>query len=94
MCAPWRDASLREEVLAGGRLLIWGGLVAALALLGLWGTAAEARAQQKIGYVDTQAILEKLPEYATVQQKLDQLEKKWRSEIQTQKKKVQKLKDE
>ena len=61
---------------------------------GLWGLAGEARAQQKIGYVDSQSILEKLPEYATVQQKLDQLETEWRAEIQSQKEKVQKLKDE
>lgn len=61
---------------------------------GLWGLAGEARAQQKIGYVDSQSILEKLPEHATVQQKLDQLETEWRAEIQSQKEKVQKLKDE
>lgn len=66
----------------------------ATTILGLWGLVGEARAQQKIGYVDSQSILEKLPEYATVQQKLDQLETEWRAEIQSQKEKVQKLKDE
>jgi len=66
----------------------------AIAMLGLWGLSGEARAQQKIGYVDTQSILEKVPEYATVQQKLDQLEKEWRTEIQNQKETVQTLKDE
>jgi len=64
----------------------------AVALIGLWGT--EAHAQQKIGYVDTQSILEELPEYATVQQKLDQLEERWRTEIQNQREKVQMLRDE
>lgn len=58
------------------------------------GGIPEAHAQQKIGYIDSQAILDKLPEYATVQQKLDQLEKKWRAEIERQKKKVQKLEEE
>ena len=54
----------------------------ATALCVLWG--GEARAQQKIGYIDSQAILEKLPEYASVEQKLDQLEDEWRAEIEAQ----------
>ena len=65
-----------------------------MAMLGLRGLTSEADAQQRIGYIDTQSILEQLPEYATVQQKLDQLEKKWRQEIQDQRDEVQKLKDE
>ncbi len=63
-------------------------------MLGLWGLSGAAWAQQKIGYVDSQSILEELPEYATVQQKLDELEKKWRDDIQSQKEKVRKLRDE
>jgi outer membrane protein len=88
------DVSLRVD--AGG--VSRGGLsrivLIAAAVLGLWGWAGEARAQQKIGYVDTQAILKKLPEYATVQQTLDELETKWRAEIENQKEKVQTLRDE
>lgn len=79
----------------------WGGLssrkgmllMMAAALL-VWGYAQQARAQQRIGYVDTQSILEKLPEYSSVQQKLDELESKWRAEIEDQKENVQKLRDE
>lgn len=80
----------------GGGVRALGSRVAliAMTMLGLVGLSSEAGAQQKIGYVDTQSILEQLPEYATVQQKLDQLEKTWREEIQAQKEKVQKLKDE
>lgn len=63
-------------------------------MLGLWGLSGAALAQQKIGYVDSQSILEELPEYATVQQKLDKLENKWRADIRSQKEKVQKLKSE
>jgi outer membrane protein len=66
----------------------------ATAMLGLWGLSGAAWAQQKIGYVDSQSILEELPEYATVQQKLDELEKKWRDDIQGQKEKVRKLRNE
>lgn len=66
----------------------------ALAGGGLLGAMGEVHAQQKIGYIDTQSILEELPEYATVQQKLDQLEKKWRAEIQSQEETVQDLREE
>jgi len=52
------------------------------------------QAQQRIGYVDTEYILNQMPEYATVQQKLDRLEKQWRSEIQKQRERVQKLERE
>ncbi|MFB6271269.1 MAG: OmpH family outer membrane protein [Salinibacter sp.] len=66
----------------------------AIALLVFCGWGLKAGAQQKIGYIDSQSILKKLPKYATVQQKLKQLEKKWRAEIKRQKEKVQKLKEE
>jgi outer membrane protein len=56
--------------------------------------AAPARAQQKIGYVDSEYILNQMPEYATVQQKLDELEQQWRTEIQQKQKEVQKLEQE
>ena len=68
------------------------GILLAAVLCGLWSGVAQA--QQEIGYIDSQAILEKLPEYASVQQKLDQLEQEWRAEIERQEKKVQALRDE
>jgi outer membrane protein len=84
--------------LQGEEPIRWGtGMCLALivaATLGFGGLPSEARAQQKIGYIDTQSILEELPEYATVQKKLDRLEEKWRAEIQDQKDKVQTLRDE
>jgi len=55
------------------------------------GTAA---AQQKIGYIDSQYILDRLPEYQTVQQKLDQVEQQWRSEIQEARDRVEELRQE
>jgi len=63
-----------------------------IVLCGFWNGGAFA--QQKIGYIDSQTILEALPEYATVQQELDQLEQKWRTEIESQEEKVQSLRDE
>lgn len=79
-------------LVARGAAVRWA--LVATAMVGLWGLFGEARAQQRIGYVDSQSILEELPEYATVQQKLDQLEEEWRNEIQSQREKVQELKDE
>jgi outer membrane protein len=60
----------------------------------VWAVAVPALAQQKIGYVDTEYVLNQMPEYATVQQKLDKLEQKWRQEIQQKQKEVQKLEQE
>lgn len=69
-------------------------LAVSVVLVGLWGGAQTLWAQQKIGYIDTQYILDNLPEYATVQQKLDQLEKQWREEIQKKQEEVKELRDE
>lgn len=67
----------------------------AMLLLVMGGAGTEpAQAQQKIAYVDTEYILNQLPEYASVQQKLDQLEQRWRKEIQSQKEEVQSLQKE
>lgn len=50
-------------------------------LIGLMIQVLPAQAQQKIGYVDSEYILNQLPEYATVQQKMRQLEDQWRAEL-------------
>lgn len=68
-------------------------LGAAVVALG-WGAATPARAQQKIGYVDTQYVLNQLPEYQTVQQKLNKLEQQWRDEIETKREEVRTLEQE
>jgi outer membrane protein len=70
------------------------GALGAFVLLGLFGLPEESRAQQKIGYVDNQYVLKNLPEYATVQQKLDKLEQEWRTEIQKREQNVQDLREE
>ena len=38
-------------------------------------------AQQKIGYIDSDFILEYVPEYATVQQSLDRMAQEWQQEM-------------
>lgn len=71
------------------RLVLVLGLVS-----GVWASTGAARAQQKIGYVDTEYVLNQMPEYATVEQKLDKLEQQWRSEIQKKQNEVRALERE
>ncbi len=41
-----------------------------------------AHAQQKIGYVDSDYILEQVPEFATIQQNVDRQAQEWEAEIE------------
>ncbi|WP_258096438.1 OmpH family outer membrane protein [Salinibacter sp. 10B] len=79
------------HVPALGTWLLWA--VLAWCVVGIGG-AAPAAAQQKIGYVDTEYVLNNMPEYATIQQKLDKLEQKWRKEIEQGRQKVETLEQE
>jgi outer membrane protein len=54
--------------------------LAVFALVGLTIPAA-ALAQQKIAYVDSEYILGRIPEYATVQQQIDRIASDWEQEI-------------
>lgn len=45
--------------------------------------AAPARAQQKIAFVDSEAILRALPEYQTARQQVDRLGAEWQTELDT-----------
>lgn len=46
---------------------------------------------QKFGYVDTEFITSKMPEYAKVQQQIDQNTKSWLSEVEKKKEELEKL---
>jgi outer membrane protein len=46
---------------------------------------------QKFGYVDTEFITSKMPEYAKVQQQIDQSTKTWLSEVEKKKEELEKL---
>jgi outer membrane protein len=70
------------------------GVVLLLFVAFAWTGTAPVQAQQKIGYVDSEYILDRLPEYATVQQKLDQLERQWREEITEARRTVDELRQE
>lgn len=53
--------------------------------------APTAFAQQKLGYVDSEYILSKLPDYATVQQNLDRMAQEWQKEIEDKQQEVDDL---
>ncbi len=46
---------------------------------------------QKLGYVDSEYILDNLPEYATVQQQLDRMAQEWQEEVETRRDEVEEL---
>ena len=72
------------------------GLLLAVALLAgtLAGLPQTARAQEDIAYIDSQRVLEQLPEYTTVQQRLDRLTRQWEQEIAAQRARADSLQQE
>ena len=57
--------------------------LALFALVALAGAGVHpAAAQQKIGFVDAEKILQRMPEYAGVQQTLERQQSEWQAEIQ------------
>jgi outer membrane protein len=55
--------------------------VLALAAATLAALAPAAAAQQKLGYIDSDVVLERMPEYRTVQQEIDRLAATWQAEV-------------
>jgi outer membrane protein len=63
-----------------------------LLITALWlGAFGFAAVSQKIAYVDTDYILEKIPDYKEAQQQLDDIAAQWRAEIQKDKQEVEQL---
>jgi outer membrane protein len=60
---------------------------------GVLATAAVApsQAQQRIAHIDSDYVLSRTPEYATVQQQIDRLAQGWRSEIDERRRSVDEL---
>ena len=52
---------------------------------------ASAQKAQKIGYVDSNLILEKMPEYAQIKQSIDQQAQQWEQELDRLKDEVEQL---
>lgn len=55
---------------------IWNNLIMALLMGGFTFLTA-----QKVGYVDTQALLERMPEYKAAEQEIERLTQQWQKEI-------------
>ncbi len=53
--------------------------------------AGSSWAQQRIAFIDSEAILNRIPEYATVQQQIDRTAKEWETELETKKKEVDEM---
>ena len=69
-------------------------LACVLALSGVLGAAGPAQAQQTIGYIDSEYILEQTPEYATVQQAIDRQAQEWQAEVDEQREEAERLFEE
>nr|BCX00902.1 MAG: membrane protein [Bacteroidota bacterium] len=63
--------------------------VGLLAILGLW--ALSANAQQKIGYIDSEQILNRLPEYQDAQQRLERLAQQWQQQLEAMQREIDQL---
>lgn len=59
-----------------------------LFILAIFGTASA----QKFGYIDSEYILKKMPEYQEAQKELDRLSLNWQKDIEEKKQEVDKLK--
>jgi outer membrane protein len=66
----------------------------ALAALGLGLLAAPASAQQKLGFVDSAAILQALPEYLTVRDQMNRAAAEWQGELDAMEAEVAELERE
>jgi outer membrane protein len=49
---------------------------------------------QKIGFIDSDMIIEQMPEYAGVEQRLNLLSESWRDELRDMDREIERLKDE
>ena len=58
-------------------------LTMVFSLVTLFMMPVNVQAQQKVGFVDSEYILNSLPEYATIQQNVEQQEQQWVDELET-----------
>ncbi len=85
---------MRRVLLSVGCARVMRRVVGCAVLLSLVALGSPAQAQQKIGYIDSNYILNQTPEYATVQQQIDRLEQQWRQEIKNKQAEAEELRRE
>mgnify|MGYP001134273025 CR=1 FL=1 len=66
-------------------------MIKKIILLFILGLAANQSFAQKFGYVDTDFILNKMPEYKKAQQQIDELSTEWREDIQEKYKEIESM---
>lgn len=59
--------------------------------LGALSLTSVGLAQHRIGYVDTEYILNRLPEYQAVQQRLDQMVRDWQAELDRRRQEIDRM---
>jgi len=68
-------------------------LLALLATLSVTNSVSAQSRGIKVGYIDMEYILEKVPDYAEAKNQLEQKAEKWKQEIETKKNDIDKLKE-
>jgi outer membrane protein len=58
---------------------------------GMLMSAPDGHAQQRIAYIESDAILQRIPEYATVQQNIDRMVEEWRAELAGKQREIDEL---
>ena len=69
-----------------------GGVLLALGLM--CGAPGTLWAQQTIGYIDSDYLLEQTAEYETIQNEIDQLAEQWQAELEKKRQQVEEMKEE
>ncbi|MEX1010779.1 MAG: OmpH family outer membrane protein [Balneolaceae bacterium] len=67
--------------------------ISVLTLTALW-SADALQAQQKIGFIDSDLIMEKMPEYEGIEQRLELMTVSWREELQRMDREIDRLEEE
>lgn len=66
-------------------------IISACIILMFSGFALESQAQSRIGYIDTDYILSRVPEYEGIMQRLNAVNETWREEIQELKLEIEEM---
>lgn len=65
-----------------------------LLIILLLGVGSDAFAQQKIGYIDSEFILSKIPEYSNISERLNVISQQWKKELQEMQTEMEELQKE
>ena len=66
----------------------------ALMLIAIFATVSVSEAAQKIGYIDSETLREKLPEFRDIQRQLERLQQQYEQEAMDRQSKLLKLQED